>query len=144
VTVKSILSTKGSAVVGIGPDATAQEAAELMEECRIGALVVTTSDFVAGLLTHRDLTKGLARLGGKFATTPVKELMQDYFVSVSPEESTTAVMALMTRRRATHLPVMDRGRLLGIVSIGDVLKHRLGELQTEADILRDYAVATRR
>ena len=140
-TVKSILSTKGSAVVGIGPDATAQEAAELMEECRIGALVVTTSDFVAGLLTHRDLTKGLARLGGKFATTPVKELMQHYFVSVSPEESTTAVMALMTRRRATHLPVMDRGRLLGIVSIGDVVKNRLEEMETETNVLREAYIA---
>jgi CBS domain-containing protein len=136
VTVKSILNTKGSAVVGIGPDATAQEAAELMEECRIGALVVTSSDFVAGLLTQRDLTKGLARLGGKLATTPVKELMQYSFVSVSPEESTIAVMALMTRRRATHLPVMDRGRLLGIVSIGDVVKDRLHDLEIVASARR--------
>ena len=139
--VKSILNNKGSAVETIEPNATAQDAALLMEERKIGALVVTTSDFVAGLLTHRDLAKGLARYGAKLAITPVKELMQDLFLCVSPEESTPGVMALMTRRRATHVPVMDRGRLMGIVSIGDVVKDRLHDLGLHTRVLRGTPVA---
>ena len=139
--VKSILNTKGSTVETIEPNATAQDAALLMEERKIGALVVTTSDFVAGLLTQRDLAKGLARYGAKLAVTPVKELMQDFFLCVSPEESTPAVMALMTRRRATHIPVMDRGRLMGIVSIGDVVKDRLLDLELHTRVRRGATVA---
>jgi CBS domain-containing protein len=141
VSMKSILNAKGWAVVTVEPNATAQEAAQLMDERKIGALVVATSDFVAGLLTDRDLSKGLARRGGTLATTPVKELMQQTFVSVAPEESTMAVMDLMTRRWATHIPVVDRGRLRAIVSIGDIVRDRLHDLEIVASVRRGAHIA---
>ena len=83
----------------------------------------------------------LAWYGAKLAVTPVKELMQELFLSVSPEESTPAVMTLMTRRRATHIPVMDRGRLMGIISIGDVVKDRLLDLELHTRVRRGAYVA---
>ena len=86
----------------------------------------------------------LATHGRKLPTIRVSELMTKEVVVCSPEDSLTDVMKLMTMRRIRHVPVKDRDQLVGIISIGDILKHRLGELQVEADVLRDYAVASRR
>ena len=84
-----------------------------------------------------------ATYGGRLPTIPISELMTKAVVVCSPEDNVTDVMKLMTNRRIRHLPVKDGDQLVGIISIGDVLKHRLGELQVEADVLRDYAVAAR-
>ena len=96
-----------------------------------------------GTPSTRDLAYGLATYGGRLPTIPISELMTKAVVVCSPEDSIIDVMRLMTRRRIRHVPVKDGDQLVGIISIGDVLKHRLGELQLEADVLRDYAVAAR-
>ena len=99
---------------------------------------------IDGIVSERDLAYGLATYGGRLPTISVSQLMTKAVIVCSPEDSVTDVMKLMTQRRIRHLPVKDGDQLVGIISIGDVLKHRLGELQVEAKVLRDYAVAARR
>jgi CBS domain-containing protein len=112
---------------------------------QIGALVVSADGkSIDGIVSERDVAYGLVTYGDRLPTVRVSQLMTKTVVVCSPEDSVTDVMKLMTRRRIRHVPVKDGDRLVGIVSIGDVLKHRLGELQTEAHVLRDYAVAARR
>jgi len=91
-----------------------------------------------------DLAYGLAAHGGMLPKIAVSELMTKVVVVCSPEDSITDVMKLITQRRIRHLPVKDGDQLVGIISIGDVLKHRLDEMQLEANVLRDYAIAARR
>jgi CBS domain-containing protein len=99
---------------------------------------------IDGIVSERDLAYGLVTYGDRLPTVRVSQLMTKTVVVCSPDDSVTDVMKLMTWRRIRHVPVKHGDRLVGIVSIGDVLKHRLGELQTAADVLRDYAVAARR
>jgi len=111
---------------------------------QIGALVVSRDgNSIEGIVSERDLAYGLATYGGRLPTIPISELMTKAVAVCSPEDSVTDVMKLMTMRRIRHVPVKDGDQLVGIISIGDVLKHRLGELEVEAAVLRDYAVAAR-
>jgi CBS domain-containing protein len=111
---------------------------------QIGALVVSRDgNSIEGIVSERDLAYGLATYLERLPTISVSQLMTKAVAVCSPDDSITDVMKLMTIRRIRHVPVKDGDRLVGIISIGDVLKHRLGELQAEADILRDYAVAAR-
>jgi signal-transduction protein with cAMP-binding, CBS, and nucleotidyltransferase domain len=96
-----------------------------------------------GIISERDLAYGLAIHGDKLASMSVSELMTKKVVFCTPEGSITAVMKVMTKRRIRHLPVKDGENLIGIISIGDVLLHRLGEIQLEANVLRDVAMARR-
>jgi CBS domain-containing protein len=142
--VADILRSKGPVVKTVPPHETALLASGQLRAAQIGALVVSADgNAIEGILSERDLAYGLATHGARLPTMRISELMTKAVVVCSPEDSVTDVMKLMTRRRIRHVPVKDGGRLVGIVSIGDVLKHRLGELQEEADILRDYAVASR-
>jgi CBS domain-containing protein len=143
--VADILRIKGAAVKTVPPHETALLLSGQLRAEQIGALVVSTDGkSIDGIVSERDLAYGLVTYGERLPTIRVSQLMTDTVVVCSPEDSVTDVMKLMTRRRIRHVPVKDGDRLVGIVSIGDVLKHRLGELQTEADVLRDYAVAARR
>jgi CBS domain-containing protein len=142
--VGDILRIKGSAVKTVPPHETALLASGHLRAAQIGALVVSTDgNSILGIISERDLAYGLATHGDRLPAIPISELMTKAVVVCSPEDRITDVMKLMTQRRIRHVPVKDGNRLVGIVSIGDVLKHRLGELQEEADILRDYAVAAR-
>jgi CBS domain-containing protein len=142
--VADILRVKGSAVKTVPPHETALLASGHLRAAQIGALVVSKDgNTIEGIVSERDLAYGLATHGDRLPKTPISELMTKAVVVCSPEDKITDVMKLMTRRRIRHIPVKDGKRLVGIISIGDVLKHRLGELQEEADILRDYAVASR-
>ena len=98
---------------------------------------------IDGIISERDLAYALAAHGSELPRIAVSELMTRAVVVCSPEDSITDVMKLMTQRRIRHLPVKDGDQLVGIISIGDVLKHRLGEVELEANVLRDYAVASR-
>jgi CBS domain-containing protein len=138
---KSILNGKGDHVLTVSPATSAEEAAWIMRQRNIGALVVTEHDKVLGLLTQRDLANGLAEYGPELAQKEVHSLMNRAFVRVSSGETTKRVMTLMTRNRATHIPVMDEGKLVGIVSIGDIVKDRLGDLELETNVLRDVYIA---
>jgi CBS domain-containing protein len=142
--VADILRIKGSFVKTVPPHETALLLSGHLRAEQIGALVVSTDgNSIDGIVSERDLAYGLATYGGRLPTIPISELMTKAVVVCSPEDSITDVMKLMTRRRIRHVPVKDGDQLVGIISIGDVLKHRLGELQVEADVLRDYAVAAR-
>jgi CBS domain-containing protein len=142
--VADILRIKGSVVKTVAPHETALLLSGHLRAEQIGALVVSTDgNSIDGIVSERDLAYGLATHGARLPTIPISELMTKAVVVCSPEDSVTDVMKLMTQRRIRHVPVKDGDQLVGIISIGDVLKHRLGELQVEANVLRDYAAAAR-
>jgi CBS domain-containing protein len=142
--VADILRIKGTVVKTVPPQATALLLSGQMRAEQIGALVVSSDgNSIEGIVSERDLAYGLATYLGRLPTIPVSQLMTKAVAVCSPDDSITDVMKLMTIRRIRHVPVKDGNQLVGIISIGDVLKHRLGELQIEADVLRDYAAAAR-
>ena len=143
--VADILRVKGSAVKTVTSDVTALEFSERLRAERIGAMIVSNDGrSIDGIISERDLAYGLGAHGGMLPKIAVSELMTKVVIVCSPEDSITDVMKLITQRRIRHLPVKDGDQLVGIISIGDVLKHRLDEMQLEANVLRDYAIAARR
>ena len=142
--VADILQSKGPAVKTVRPDVTALELSEQLRAERIGAMIVSADGAsIDGIISERDLAYGLAAHGSKLPRVTVERLMTKVVVVCSPEDSIAEVMSVMTKRRIRHLPVKSGDRLVGIISSGDVLKHRLGEMQLEANVLRDYAIARR-
>jgi len=140
--VESILKAKGPHVETTRPDTTVYTILWDMKLKGIGALVVSEDGAtVLGLISERDIVRGLAEHGAKLLTLPVSQLVTSPVVTCTPRESITAVMARMTLHRVRHLPVVDLGKLCGIVSIGDVVKHRLDELEQESNILRENLIA---
>lgn len=136
--VASILKSKGSSVVTTPPETTIFTVAWELKLKSIGALVVSgDGTTVLGLISERDIVRGLTEHGPKLLGLPVSQLMTSPAITCIPEDSITTVMARMTRSRIRHVPVVDGGGLCGIVSIGDVVKHRLDELELEANILRE-------
>jgi CBS domain-containing protein len=143
--VSDILQIKGSDVKTVRPDTSARELSVRLHVEQIGAMVVSSDGrSVEGMVSERDLAYALAAHGSELPTLPVSRLMTKAVVVCSTEDSITHVMKLMTQRRIRHLPVKEGDHLVGIISIGDVLKHRLDELELEANVMRDYAVAARR
>lgn len=140
--IQGILYEKGRPVVTIDRNEGIARAAELMHEHRISALPVTDDRGVVGILSSREVIDGLARHGSRLPTLRVADLMRRDFERTSPQESLKRVMALMTRRHATHIPVFSGEHLVGIVSVGDVVKHRLGDLELESNVLRDAYIAS--
>ena len=142
--VSKIIQTKGSVVKTVRPESSARELSVRLHADQIGAMVVSSDGkSIDGIVTERDLAYGLAAHGSDLPTIPVSRLMTKIVLVCSPEDSITHVMKLMTQRRVRHLPVRDGAQLVGIISIGDVLKHRLDELELEANVMRDYAIAAR-
>ena len=141
-TIDSILRRKGTDVTTIAPEASIKRAADWLRAKNIGALVVTSEDAVLGLISEREIVRAFSRYGDAAGSIPVKEIMQYAVPTVSPDESVNRVMNLMTRHRVRHMPVVRGGKLAGIISIGDVVKHRLEDLELETNVLRDvYSVA---
>jgi CBS domain-containing protein len=137
--VKSILSVKGSDVATIAPTATIAEATKLLAERKIGALVVTgAGGRVTGILSERDIVRALARYGATALQIPLTDVMTRKVVTCAPSDTVSFLMESMTEGKFRHLPVTEDSRLVGIISIGDVVKYRLTELQHEQDALRDY------
>jgi CBS domain-containing protein len=121
-----------------------KELVERLDRNRIGAMVVTDDGrSIAGMVSERDVVRGLAERGSLILQTPVAELMTRHVVTCSPGDSVKHLMALMTERRVRHLPVVVNGELTGIVSIGDVVKSRLQELETETSVLREAFIGRR-
>jgi CBS domain-containing protein len=138
-TVRAILTLKGRDCVTISPDATLGEAARLLSEKRIGAVVITGAERrVAGILSERDIVRAVAKGDQKALDQPVSSAMTREVVTCTEDETIPNLMQRMTSGRFRHVPVLDRGRLAGIVSIGDVVKHRLAELEREHEALRTY------
>ena len=143
-TIESILKRKGTDVTTIAPEASIKRAADWLSAKNIGALVVVTSEnAVLGLISEREIVHAFSRYGDTAASMPVKEIMRHGVTTVSPDESVNRVMNLMTHQRVRHMPVLRGGKLAGIVSIGDVVKHRLEDLELETNVLRDVYNAAR-
>lgn len=140
--VSDILKIKGSAVKTIEPTATIRALAQGLRLEAVGAMVVKDAKgAVQGIISERDLARGLAEYGNDLPSMQVSALMTQTVITCAPEDSVAAVAKVMTHRRIRHLPVVINGQLAGLVSIGDVLKHRLDEVQLEANVLRDFALA---
>jgi CBS domain-containing protein len=143
--VADILRIKGSTVKTVTSDETALGLSHQLRIEHIGAMIVSNDGkSIDGIISERDLAYGLAAYGSQLPRMAVSQLMTKVVVTCSPEDSITDAMKLMTQRRIRHLPVKDGDQLVGIISIGDVLKHRLGEVELEVNVLRDYAIAARR
>jgi len=140
-TIETILRQKGADVVTIEPEASVRRAADWLRVKNIGALVVTSGKAVLGIISEREIVHAVSRYGETVVSMPVKEIMQHGVISVTPEESVNRVMKLMTHHRVRHMPVLRDGKLAGIISIGDVVKYRLGDLELETNVLRDAYIA---
>jgi CBS domain-containing protein len=139
--VKTILKSKGDDVVTISAFETVSDALDTMVEHEIAALVLTNGDDVIGVVSEHDVLKAISEKGISILNTPVGHINAGRPVTVSPEETIKRAMQLMTHSRIRHLPVMENGQLAGIVSVGDIVKYRLEELEMESNVLRDLAVA---
>lgn len=141
--VETILSRKGSATYRVGPDQALTEAAEIMNRNRVGMTLVCEKDELVGVLSERDIVAAISRIGSVALADPVRRFMKRPVVTCRPEDRIEDVMYTMSSRDIRHLPVVVNGNLLGMISIGDVIHHRLLMAQTEITALRDYALATR-
>jgi CBS domain-containing protein len=138
-TVKAILSRKGTEVATIEPNATLAEAIKTLAERRIGALLITGADRrVVGIISERDIVRTLGERGPSAVNGPVADVMTRKVVTCSQSETVCEIMERMTSGKFRHVPVVEQGRLIGIVSIGDVVKSRLEEMEREQAALHDY------
>jgi CBS domain-containing protein len=138
-TVKAILSKKGTDVLTIEPTKNLAAAVKLLAEHAIGALVVTGPDRrIVGIVSERDIVQELAAHGPAALELPLTDVMTRRVMTCSVSDTISSVMERMTQGKFRHLPVIEQGRLAGIVSIGDVVKHRLQEMEREQSALRDY------
>jgi CBS domain-containing protein len=141
-TVRDLLDLKGDEVLQVTPTTTIERIAQRMREERVGALVVSRDGHhVDGLITERDIVVGIAKYGGEVVHLRTTELMQHSVVTCAPDDSIRSAMATMTRTRVRHLPVVEAGRLRGLVSIGDVIKSFIDDAELEARVLRDAYIA---
>jgi CBS domain-containing protein len=137
--VKTILSAKGSDVVTIEPTATLAEAVKLLTQHRIGAVVVTgAGQRIVGIVSERDIVRALAAHGAQALQHPLTEVMTRKVVTCGHADTISGIMERMTGGKFRHLPVIEDERMIGIISIGDVVKIRLQEMEHEQNALRDY------
>jgi CBS domain-containing protein len=137
--VNRILSLKGREVATIEPGRSLSEAARVLAERRIGALLIVDGDRpVAGIISERDIVRAVAMHGAKALDEPVSRFMTEKVVTCTGETSINDVMELMTQQKFRHIPVVESGRLSGIVSIGDVVKLRLEEVEAETQAIKEY------
>jgi CBS domain-containing protein len=138
-TVKAILAAKGGNVVSIEPTATLGSAVKTLAERRIGALLVLGPDRrLVGILSERDIVRVLAERGADALQEPLAQVMTRKVVTCSQSETIGDIMEQMTIGKFRHVPVVEQDQVVGVVSIGDVVKHRLHEMEQESAALRDY------
>lgn len=140
-TIAAILGSKGHDVVSIEADRTVTQAVALLAERRIGAVPVMRAGTVVGIFSERDVIQCLATAGSGALDRTVDEVMTAPAITVSPDGSVLAALALMTQRRIRHLPVTERGRCIGLVSIGDLVKYRIERIESDAEAMRAYIQA---
>ena len=137
-TVRDLLKKKGSGICSVTPQTTVYDALKLMAEKNIGAVLVLEGDRPVGILSERDYARQVVLKGKASKDTPVREIMTSRVVFVRPDQNIEECMALMTDKRIRHLPVLDEGRLAGILSIGDVVKAVISEKQFRIEQLENY------
>jgi CBS domain-containing protein len=136
--IADVLRNKGAAVATVAPDTTVAELLAGLAEFNIGAMVVVGPDGLAGIVSERDVVRKLHERGASLLTQPVSEIMTKFVATCTPRDTVDHLSVLMTQKRVRHIPVLDEGKLAGIVSIGDVVKIRMEELETEQRQLQDY------
>jgi CBS domain-containing protein len=138
-TVNDILLHKGSNVITIEPTATVAAAVQMLVQHRVGALPVTGADYhIVGIISERDIVRVLDRAGPEVLNAPVSEVMTRKVVTCDRYDTIVDIMERMTSGKFRHVPVVEHGRLTGLVSIGDVVKVRLSQLEHEHDAMREY------
>jgi CBS domain-containing protein len=142
-TVQNILQSKGSQVISVSPETRVSTALELMAERNIGALVVTKDGILAGIFSERDFVRKTALKGVSAYDSAVKDLMTSIVFTVAPTQSIEECMSVMTARRIRHLPVMEHQRVLGVISIGDVVKALISEKEHVIQQLENYISGAR-
>lgn len=140
--VADILKQKGAEVMSVRPGESIETLAHRLRMARIGAMVVLADDGgLAGIISERDIVRGIAEHGAACLGKTVADLMTQRVVTCAAGDSIARIARVMTESRIRHLPVVEGGRVVGVVSVGDVVKHRLEEMSLEASVLRDIAIA---
>jgi CBS domain-containing protein len=142
VLVSQILRSKGDTVFTVGPSDTVQAVAELLHTRRVGALVVLDAERVVGIVSERDIVRMVSDAKGDGLSRPVSSCMTKDVLYAEPGETVDSLLSRMTDRRIRHLPVCKAERLVGIVSIGDLVKSKISEVEAEADGLKAYIAAS--
>ena len=144
VTVASLLREKGADVFSVTPDTEITAAANLLREHRIGSLMVLHANGeIAGVMSERDIVRGISEFGPQVLNQPVKDIMTEKVVVCEPDYNMVLVMKCMTDRRIRHLPVVENDRCVGVISIGDVVRARIEELENESKTMQEYIKARR-
>ena len=136
--IADVLRNKGAAVVTINPDATVRELLAGLADQNIGAMVVVGADGVVGIVSERDVVRQLHTHGASVLSRPISKIMTSTVATCTKSDTVDSISVLMTKNRVRHVPVLDGKKLIGIVSIGDVVKQRLAEAQSELNELRSY------
>ena len=136
--IADVLRNKGADVATVAPETTVSELIAGLAELNIGAMVVIGPDGLAGIVSERDVVRKLHERGAELLAQPVSEIMTTLVATCAPGDSLDSLSVLMTRNRVRHIPVLEAGRLAGIVSIGDVVKRRMEELEAEQEQLQAY------
>ena len=137
-TIAAILQNKGSEVLTVGADTAVRDAVALLAERKIGALPVVEDGRVAGIMSERDVIYCLKSDGAAILDWPVERIMTAPAITVEPYKQVLSALSLMTQRRIRHLPVVEDGRIIGLVSIGDLVKYRMDKIEREAEQMLAY------
>jgi CBS domain-containing protein len=137
-TVRSILNTKGHQIMSVEPDAMMSAAIKLLGEKKIGAVLVMDQSRLEGILSERDIVRVLGERGAGVLEEPVSSVMTRKVVTCKETDTVAEIMETMTTGKFRHLPVTDNGKVVGLISIGDIVKWRVREYETEQEALRDY------
>ena len=137
-TVRAILDTKGHHIESVEPDVTLSATIKLLEERKIGAVLVMSKGRIEGILSERDIVRTLGERGARVLDEPVSEVMTPKVVSCRQADTVAAIMEMMTLGKFRHLPVVEEGVVVGLISIGDIVKWRVREFESEQEALREY------
>ncbi|HEY8332525.1 MAG TPA: CBS domain-containing protein [Tardiphaga sp.] len=137
-TVRAILDTKGHQIISVTPDAKLAAAVKLLSERRIGAVLVMADQHIDGILSERDIVRVIGERGAAALDEPIHRVMTHKVISCKPSDTVAAIMEMMTSGKFRHLPVLEDGKIVGLISIGDVVKWRVREYEAEQEALRDY------
>jgi CBS domain-containing protein len=137
-TVRAILDTKGHNVLSVEPEAKLSAAVKLLSERRIGAVLVMSQGRMEGILSERDVVRVLGERGAAVMDEPVSGVMTRKVISCREKDTVSEIMETMTNGKFRHLPVVEDGKVVGLISIGDVVKWRVGEYEREQEALREY------
>ncbi|HJZ20541.1 MAG TPA: CBS domain-containing protein [Bradyrhizobium sp.] len=137
-TVRAILDSKGHQIQSVEPEATLSRAVKVLAERKIGAVLVMSKGRIEGILSERDIVRVLGERGAAVLDEPVSAVMTRKVISCRPTDTVGAIMEMMTTGKFRHLPVLENDRVVGLISIGDIVKWRVGEYEAEQEALREY------